>query len=461
MEMIKNKRNKIFSGIIILFFVLLAVYIGISIYFINHFYFGSTVNCISVAGKTVDEVNEQIPDKINQYTLELKERGNNKEQIKGTDINLRYNSDEKIQELKNKQNPFKWVIALFDNKDSKVVQVVTYDEKLLKQYLDKLNCFDTSNIFEPHNPIFQYKNGAYEIISESYGNKINKDILYNQISNAILNGETTLDLDAAGCYENPQYTSNSKEIIEIKDTLNNYVASKITYSIGNDKEVLDGSIINSWLNVNDNLEIVFDENKIKSYLDDIASKYNTVGKARNFTTSLGFTVKVGGGDYGWMVNKDEETKDLISDIKQGESITKEPVYMQAAVSHDNNDIGSTYVEVNMTKQHLWFYKNGSLVVDGDIVTGNISNHCSTPTGVYKLKYKEKNAILKGEGYRTPVSYWMPFNGGIGIHDATWRSEFGGNIYKTSGSHGCVNAPYNVASTIFNSIDEGSPIVCYY
>ena len=115
----------------------------------------------------------------------------------------------------------------------------------------------------------------------------------------------------------------------------------------------------------------------------------------------------------------------------------------------------------MATQHLWFYKNGSLVIDGDVVTGNVNNNRSTPTGIYKLKYKQRDATLKGDNYATQVSFWMPFNGGIGIHDANWRYAFGGNIYMTNGSHGCVNAPYNLANTIFNNIEENTPVVCYY
>lgn len=107
------------------------------------------------------------------------------------------------------------------------------------------------------------------------------------------------------------------------------------------------------------------------------------------------------------------------------------------------------------------YKNGSLVVQGDVVTGNVSENDATPAGVYRLKYKERNATLKGQGYSSPVSYWMPFNGGIGIHDANWRSVFGGEIYKTGGSHGCVNSPYDLAKTVFENIDAGTPVVCYY
>ena len=148
-------------------------------------------------------------------------------------------------------------------------------------------------------------------------------------------------------------------------------------------------------------------------------------------------------------------------IKEGQTITKEPIYSQKGVTRNANDIGNTYVEINMANQHLWFYKNGSLIVEGNVVTGNVSSGTSTPAGTYFIEYVEKNATLKGEGYSVPVSYWMPFNNGIGIHDATWRHEFGGSIYMTSGSHGCINAPYSLANTIFNNIDAGTPVVCFY
>jgi lipoprotein-anchoring transpeptidase ErfK/SrfK len=461
MQIQKYIHNKIFIGIIISFCILLVIYFSLSIYFTNRFYFGSTVSCISVSGETVEEVDEQMPAKFEGYTLELTEKGKNKEQIKGTDIGLKYNSDGKIQKLKDSQNSFKWIIALFNKENSKTAEVVTYDDDLLKECINNLSCFDSNNIIEPQNPGFQYTDNGYEIVSEVYGNKVNKDALYDSIKKAIINGETIVDLESTKCYEEPQYNLNSKEVLDTKDKLNKYVSSKITYSFGDKTEVLDGSIINNWLKVNDNLEITFDENKIRDYVNKLSNNYNTAGKARDFTTSLGINIKIGGGDYGWIIDKEGEVQDLISTIKDGQTINKEPVYKQTAISHDNNDIGNTYVEVNMTKQHLWFYKNGALVVDGDVVTGNVSNNTSTPTGVYKLKYKERNATLKGEGYSTPVSFWMPFNGGVGMHDATWRAVFGGNIYRTNGSHGCVNEPYGLANTIFNNIDEGCPVICYY
>jgi len=461
MEKQKNKRNKIIIGIIVSFFSLIAIYFGATMYFMNHFYFGSTISCINVSGKTVEEVDEQMPSEVDEYILELKERGNANEQIRASDINLKYNSDGKVIELKEKQNPFAWIIGIFDKKDSKLEEVVTYNEDLLKKSINKLSCVDSKNTIEPKNPSFEYRESGYMIVEEVNGNKINKDILYDMVINAILKGEKTIDLEAKNCYENPQYTSTSQEVIKTKDMLNKYIGTKIIYTFGDKTEHLEGSTINNWLQVKENLEITFDEKNIKSYLDKLSSNYDTVGKTRNFVTSFGKTIKISGGDYGWSINKKEEIQDLIQIIKEGQTITKEPIYMQKALSHENNDIGNTYVEINMTKQHLWFYKNSSLVVEGDVVTGNVSNNCSTPTGIYKLKYRQKDATLKGDNYNTQVGFWMPFNGGIGIHDAIWRYEFGGNIYKSNGSHGCVNAPYNLANKIFDNIESGSPIICYY
>ena len=122
------------------------------------------------------------------------------------------------------------------------------------------------------------------------------------------------------------------------------------------------------------------------------------------------------------------------------------------------------MEINLTAQHLWFYKNGKLVIQSDFVSGNESKGHHTPQGTYSVSFKERNAILgarSNASYRTPVSFWMPFNRGIGMHDATWRSKFGGTIYKYSGSHGCINLPYNVAQTIFNNISTGDPVICYF
>ncbi|WP_341479246.1 L,D-transpeptidase family protein [Clostridium gasigenes] len=248
--------------------------------------------------------------------------------------------------------------------------------------------------------------------------------------------------------------------MEAKDTLNKYSSTKVTYMFGDETEILDGATINKWLGVDDNLEVKIDITQIKDYIDTLSKKHNTAGKSRNFKTSPGKIVKVEGGFYGWKINKVKEEIILTKNIKNGEIISREPIYSQTAASHKDNDIGSTYVEINITRQYLWFYKNGFIVTQGDIVTGDKNKNNPTSLGTYMLNYKEKNATLRGANYSSDVTYWMPFNGNIGIHDASWRYSFGGDIYKSNGTHGCVNTPKYLARAIFDKIEDGTPIIVY-
>ncbi|MCR3759453.1 L,D-transpeptidase family protein [Clostridium felsineum] len=457
----KSKRKTVTIGIGIVLGILLVIYLGMAKYFTNHFYFGSKINDISVSGKTVDQVKSEMNSKLKNYTLKIKERDGKSEIIKAEDIKVKYDSQGNYSSFKNKQSPYKWVASVFSSNNSKMTDKISYDDKLLQQKLNSLACVGGSTVVEPKNPSFNYTDKGYVVIKEVRGNKVNKDIIYNKIEKALKNQDSTIDLEKIGAYVEPKYTSKSPKVKETKDLLNKYIASKITYNLGNNKETIDGSVINKWLKVDDNLNVTINDSQEKNYLNGIFSPCNTIGKQRSFATSSGNTINVSGGDYGWSINTTKEMQDLNDAIKKGETKEKDPTYSQKAASHDANDIGNTYVEVDLSKQHLWFYKNGSLVVQGDVVTGNVSLNDTTPAGVYRLKYKERNATLKGQGYSSPVSYWMPFNGGIGIHDANWRTQFGGNIYLTNGSHGCVNSPFDLAKTIYENIDAGTPIVCYY
>ncbi|MBD7911556.1 L,D-transpeptidase/peptidoglycan binding protein [Clostridium sp. Sa3CVN1] len=448
------------KGIIISLCILLVIYLGFSIYFRNHFYFGSTINGINVSGKTVEDANEKISSEIESYTLKLEERNDANEEIKASDVGLKYNETEDTQKMKDKQNPFAWIPGIFITKNFDSKDIISYDEDKLKKHLTTLSCFDSKNVTNPKSPVFNYGDEGYSIVDEVYGNKVNSASLSDNVKNALKNMDKSLNLDDKDCYEKPKYTKDSKEVLAAKDTLGKYASTKVTYNFGDSSEVLDGKTIHNWLNVNDNMEVTFDKNQVNKYIESLADKHDTVGISRDFTTTAGTKIKVSGGDYGWSINKEEEMADLVAVIKNGQTVTKEPKYAQTALNHNANDIGNTYVEINLAQQHLWFYRNGSLITDGDVVTGNVSNSMGTPSGTYRLEYKEKDAVLRGDNYAQPVSFWMPFNGGIGIHDATWRGEFGGSIYLSGGSHGCVNAPYSLASTIYDNIEAGTPVICY-
>ena len=447
------------QGILISLCLLAAIYLGISAYFINHFYFGTTVNCVNVSGKNINEANEALKEQIQDYTIKLEGRNNMSDEIKGSDIDLSYNPQGKLEELKKEQNPLGWIVSLFKKENIELNGIVSFNDDLLNDQIDELSVVKNKKVENPKNASFKYGKNGFEIVDEVKGNKIDVDALRENVSDAIMEGKQTLDLDDS--YVKPKYTADSPETLAAKDELDGYAKTNITYNFGDRSEVLDGSKISEWLSVDDDMKATFDEKQVHSYVESLARKYNTFGGDRKFTTTSGKQITVSGGNYGWIIDKAKETKELIDAIKNGETEDREPVYSQTAISRDKDDVGDTYVEIDMTKQHLWYYKNGALIADGDVVTGNAALNHSTPVGTYRLNYKEKNATLKGEDYESKVTYWMPFNGNIGIHDASWRDKFGGQIYLTNGSHGCVNAPYTLAEKIFNNIEAATPVICYY
>ena len=209
---------------------------------------------------------------------------------------------------------------------------------------------------------------------------------------------------------------------------------------------------------------------IREYVNMLGEKYNTVGKPRTITsTSTGQPVSVEGGTYGFRIDAQAERQQLLADIQAHAKVEREPVYARRGAVYGANDLGGTYVEIDLTAQHLWYYKDGMLLMDSDFVSGTYYDYSrQTPGGTYTLKAKQRNQVLRpapnedgSYDYESPVSYWLPFNGGIGLHDANWRWNFGGNIYLYGGSHGCINLPVSFAGNFYENIEVGCPIVCFY
>lgn len=451
--------SKTAGNIVIVIGVIFLIYLLVSIYFTKHFFFNTVINGVDLSLKSHNEAENIIKDYVKDYNLMLIERNEEVEEIRGQDIGMKYNEENSISKIYNNKNSLKWIISLINNKEYYVDDLFLYDEGELENKINQLNCLN-EEIIEPQNVSFKYSNGSYKAIEEVYGNKINEEVLNIAIKESILRGKRELDLDNHLCYENPSYTLTSHKTSETRDLLNKYVSTKIIYIFGSKNELLDGERINKWLSVDENLDVVIDEKAVNEYVRSLAKKYNTVGIARKIKTSTGKEIEVEGGFYGWRIDLEKEIEALIENIKNGDNLEKEPIYAQEAVSREENDIGDTYVEINITKQHLWFYKEGKLITHGSIVTGNPSRGFATPVGTYMLNYKETGSTLRGPGYEASVTYWMPFNGNIGIHDASWRYSFGGEIYKRNGSHGCVNSPKYLAKKIYENIEEGTPVICY-
>lgn len=455
-------QRKWFWTLIAVFIVLMVVYIGLGVFFQSHFCFGTTINGIAAGGKSVEKVQSLVQDEVKGYTLTLEEREDKTEVISGENISLEADFDEELDELLEEQNGFAWLVAAIQRPEYSLETMIVYDEDALEEAIANLDCMLQENQTAPVDASvadYTEKNG-YAIIPSEQGTTILEDEFVQAVEDAILNLATTLDLDEAGCYKKPALDEEDEEFQKLVEKLNDYAGVTITYEIGDKTEILDGSITSQWLSISEDMEVSIDDEAVEDYVSGLASSYNTCYKAKTLATSYGSTVTISKSTYGWKVDNDGEKEQILEDLAAGEDVTREIVYAQTANSHGDNDYGNSYVEINLTAQHLFLYKNGTLVVESDFVSGNLSNGNASPTGAYGITYTEKNATLNGANYSTPVSYWMPFAGNVGMHDATWRSSFGGSIYKRSGSHGCINLPLSAAKTIFENVAANYPVLVY-
>lgn len=438
-----------------------GVYVGMSQKYKTRFFPNTQINGVDASGKTAAEVQELIAEGVNGYTLTIDERNNQTETIAGTDIKLHAEFDGSLEKMVAAQNPFVWLWHM-KQEEYTIGTMVAYDDAALESQIRNLSCLDPEKAVEPVNAkISEYVSGqGYSIEPEQEGTAVEAEKLTQAVTGAIENLQDHLSLEEADVYKKPTVLKDDASLAEQLDKMNKYAKMSVTYQFGDSTETLNGDQIHAWLIANADGSVSVDSSKVSEYVSEMAKAHNTSNKAKTLKTSYGSTIQVSGGTYGWKINQAAETEALAAIIASGESTTREPEYSQKAASHGANDYGDTYVEINLTGQHLFFYKEGKLVVESDFVSGNLAKGWGTPAGSYPLAYKQKNAVLKGENYRTPVNYWMPFNNGIGMHDAKWRSSFGGTIYKTGGSHGCINLPPSVAKTIFDNISAGTPVICY-
>lgn len=303
---------------------------------------------------------------------------------------------------------------------------------------------------------------GYDTYQLSIEKEVPKEVLNRCVQKAIESGNMETFWKEAGIYE--KQIRKKEELNSLASQLASYLKAEVIYEFGPYYEELKNDMIRTWIIFDEETSsVTLDDAKIYEYTAQLAAKYDTYDKPREFLTSDGTYVTVyGGSGYGWMIDQYGEAEAIKAWIANGETGTRRPIFAQEAASFENSDIGYDYVEIDLTNQYVYLYMGGQLIVSSPCVSGDLTlTDRTTPEGTYTLYYKQSPATLIGPDYVQPVTYWMPFNGGIGLHDATWRGEFGGQIYVSNGSHGCINLPYDTAQIIYENIYSGMPIVCYY
>ena len=408
------------------------------------------------------------------YSIQIKARDQDTQTIDGSDIDYRYVSSGEILKLLKSQKPYEWVKGYFSKISYTAQEQTAFDRTKLETAVKSLNCAQKENQVAPENAYVSYNDSEFTIVPETEGSELKVKEAYQMISEAVSSDDSEVDLGSnPDVYVPADVTSDSADLQATVDAYNNFAKANITYTFGDETETLDGNTIKDWLQFDEKGQLIQDDASFKQHIVDyvaqLAASHDTVGTERQFQTTSGRTVSVSGSAYGWKIDQDGEVAQLTQEIQSGTQTTREPVYSMRANSYGVNDLGNTYIEVDLTEQHMWYYQDGNVIFESDIVSGLASDpERKTPPGIFTLYYKKSPDVLRGTkkadgtySYEQPVTYWMPFNGGIGFHDANWQPYFGGDRYLTGGSHGCINLPPDKAGELYNIIQYNVPIICFY
>ncbi len=467
-----HKKPVLICGIVVL--VLLIVYLACMLYFNDKFLNGTNVNGSDVGGMTLQKANDQLSKKVNGQSLKLIFNDGQSEVLQSAQLGVSYNKDNSLNQLMKNQNKWAWFIGFFKNEKNTLTDLIQISDENLTNGIASMEHAKEENQIAPTDAYIQYKDGSFLIIEETLVSKFNIEELVKNIKVALSEGKQQLDVTKANGYVKPHVYKDDQDLNNQLKAANEYCLSAITYTTPKGKEIaLDGSTLITWLSKQDDGSYTKDESvfkeKLTAFVKELASQYNSIGATRTFTGKDGQSHTVSGGTYGFRVSTDSEVSALLKMINENKSENNRiPEHTGQLPSGENGGLGTTYLEINITKQHLWFVKDGSVVLESDFVSGKESDPTRlTPSGTYYIYNKERNRVLRGTKqpngkyeYESPVSYWMPFNKGIGLHDASWRSTFGRDIYINSGSHGCINLPTGFAGSLYSQIYVNLPVVVY-
>lgn len=432
-------------------------------YFSAHFFPGTVINGIDCGGDTAEAAKDKIQADLLEYSLELKTRDGAAEKITAGQIGIQYQDDGAVESLLAQQTGQLWFLSIGASKRYEVGADFTYSEEKLEEAMDGLNCFDPQRVQAPRDAYVEDGGSSFVVVPESQGTELDREKTKAAVIEALETGKTVLDLEEEGLYKKPSVLSTDAGLQEEAETLNAMTAARITYDFSDRQKTVDRDVIKSWLVRGEDGSYTLEREKAAEWVKQMAYDTDTFGLEHEFKTSLGPTITLaGGGDYGWVIDREATTDELLQLVEAGQTVVTEPVYLYEGKDRAVNDIGGTYAEICITQQRMWCYKDGQLVADTPIVTGCHSTGYDTPSGsVWAIDAKKANAHFST--YGSDVDFWLPFNGDVGIHDASWRPDgtYGGDVWLNNGSHGCINTPYDAAQAIFNALEIGDPVVVYY
>ena len=466
----EKKGNKKWLPLLVTLVVILAaagILYGTGVLAAPVFPIGTKVSGVSVSEQSAKEAGETLQQAAEDYKLTVRFAQNTRT-FSAKELGLTVDEDALKRLVKVMQQGQNAASAAED------AQTVFTCETDLKEEMQDLPERTAHADKATQDAVLTYDKKArkYVIQEEQVGGTIDTQALAEAVQTAAEQLQPELDAVGAGLYGGETVRrSDDEKLNQALEQANQMLKTDVTYTFEVERknvygeEQLNKSAIQKWLTVSeDGKRVQIDEDKVEDYVNEVARIYSVKEPTTaQFVTTSGDHVEVEAPITDESVDTQALKKDILNAIQEGATGQRKAPYRQTRTGEQGTtDLGGTYVEVDLDKQHLYLYVNGKKKAEGDICSGSVADGCATPAGLYTIKTKDYDRYLVGVGYRDWVHCFMSFNGGIGLHDSTWREadEYGGDVYLESGSHGCINMPLELVKTVDEYIDVGDYVILY-
>ena len=451
--------------------VLLGGFLALGLYYRNNFPVNTWINGVYCTGKTIEQVNEELAAGTELPEIILLDEQGQEWRLRAEDIGLLPDYTSALKAYLRAHSSVLWMNNMQEPVRETIADAeLRWSDKLLEEAVDVTELAKQAAEEKKSGCRVVFGEDGY-YLEDHNQSRLNLQKLVSYVQNCLSDGVTYIDLVKGGCYEAQEDSAEDISQRVLWSRLQDFFANSITYDMGAEQIPLTPGILSSFLaadeahelRLDDSGEPVVDESRVAEWVRELAEQYDTCDTVREFASTRGDVISVKYVTYGTRLDADAETAYLMEALqeKRTEPVSHVPAYLQEGFVRGLDDIGNTYIEIDMTEQHMYYYENGELKLDTDVVTGNTGRRMGTPEGINFVYNKQRNRVLRGADYATPVKYWMPVKGGVGIHDADWRKKFGGEIYKKNGSHGCINTPPEIMAELYDMVEIGTPVVMFY
>lgn len=469
--------------IVLAVMVMAGILLGKTLYYRDRWYGSTTVNGITLSGQTLEESKKELENAYRDYALAIKGRDGGSLTVRGEDIEYAFHIPSDFDELFAEQHS---TPSVFPGKHAYTLDFgVSYNREKLRSLLrnaDMVAGSDSYKLTAPKSATVKYakKKQQYVCVSEVMGNTVRLSSLFSAAEEAIQKLRTVMDITDEKAYPDiykaPSVFSDNEELQQALSLCNNAALRYISWNMGEGvKEQITPADISKWI-LYRNGKLHYDWDAVSDWVEAFCLKYKTVGKNRRIKTHTGKKVTVVGGDYGWQLdfNKtlkqakralkaviSEEATDAYiaeqnTETKKAITLKRKVIYANTAFQKDYTKAvrdwdTQNYIEISLRAQKVYVIRNGKVKFKCRCITGRPVEGRRTPTGAYYIKEHREAYTLTGADYSTPVKNWVRITWtGTGFHPATWQNWSGWtkDIYKTRGSHGCINLEPNDAKKIY-------------